>query len=367
MAAYRAVRFRIAKSSDVPALQGVLRLRLDSLPVRARGAGDKVVAALADPTEMGEALLGLTTALDLAGALVDAVGTAEVAYELALERLDARLGIDAARLAARGERKRGDYEASIRWYRLAQDLAAHIDDRLGLALAYDGEGNTHRAKGALHVARGCYTTAWQHAEASGNPGALSAVGHSLMVVEHEAGRLSEAAHYGWRAISIQQDPEQRARLLVDLGTLLLEAGDVALAHRTYRVAAALASDVDIVALARDGSAYASAVLGEWSRYEAERITAREALRAATGPVRAQAGFFRGKVLILQGRTAAAVRMLSATERIARAAGAAEWAVKAGELMDSVLAGDETVAPAVPLAIPREVSGGLAQLEAEVGV
>jgi tetratricopeptide (TPR) repeat protein len=353
--AYRFVSFRIEAGVNAGAIRSAFRGELSTLPEQARAPAVAVIDMLSQPESLAPALLELGTALDAAGALPEAVSVHLASYELALQRCDAPAGIDAARSAGRAYRKLAEWTESFRWYGLARRLAELEVDLSRLAFVLDGAGNTFRQRGSFPAARAMYRDAWRVAVVSGDRDAIGNVGHSMMTVEREAGRLASAARYGWAALRTQTNSESRANLLLNIGTLLREGGDIQSARDAYHVARAVSADVGIRMMAADGLAYCSA-LTNGIDYAGWRAVVRRESRGASPYLRAQIGYFRGVSLRAFGRHAAAVRVLRAVERYARAFGLTEWQVKAAEAAD-----EQPLPQPVALETPRELRQGLREL------
>jgi hypothetical protein len=190
------------------------------------------------------------------------------------------------------------------------------------------------------------------AQVAGSPVETANVALGLMTVEREAGRLDTAAAFGWTALGLQTDPGERASLLLNIGTLLREGGDLDGAECAYRVSWALGSTADLRALAADALAYCSALRGDARTYQ--RIRPR---RTRTVPyIRVQLGYFRGAALLALGDERGG-RVLAAVERYARAHGLREWEMKSVALKESPLPHSRRV-----IETPPQVSRGLRELE-----
>lgn len=361
---FRAVGFEIRHGTEIDFFRGAFQREMRSLPPTVQPAAARVVEGLTAPDTLTAAILALGHAFDAAGCLPEAASAHVIGYESALARVDAGAGADFARAAGRAFRGLADWDTALRWYRLAQRIATFEADDARLAIALDGEGNTHREQGAYPTAAACYRRAWEHARRSDDASVIGTIGHSMMVAERAAGRLAAAARYGGIALSSQTNPEARARLLVELGTLLVELGDAETARRAYRLGAHVTGDTTLRALAWDAVAHTDAILGKWDAYEAHRRRARRGAHGMSPQLRAQMGYYRGRCLLLRGRSEAAARVLATTERMATACGASRWAVEAGELRDGIRRRQPLPHSAVAEA-PAEVRQGLANVEAEL--
>lgn len=349
--AYRFVAFRLERPDVIPLVRGEIDAAARDLPERVRRAAAGVRACIVDHPRLVSELLGLGRALEQAGELPAAATVHVIGYELALCLCDATAGIDFARAAGRAYRSLTEWDEAFRWYGLARRLAELEADGGRLAVVLDGLGNTHRWRGAFPKARQCYDEGWRVALRSGVPGSIAAVGHSMMTVHREAGRLDEAARYGWTALQAQPDPAERANLLLNLGTLLRDGGDLEAAVDAYELVRIEAEAPALRMMAADALAYCAA-LGGGDGYAAwRRLAARES-RGVTPYLRAQVGYYRGASLRALGEPARAVRVLRAVERYAAARDLHEWSVKAAELAARPLP-----QPA-PVEMPAELRQGL---------
>jgi hypothetical protein len=242
---------------------------------------------------------------------------------------------------------------AVRWYELSRRLAEHRGDFVRLVRVLDGLGNTHRERGSFPRARQCYRDAWKIAQVAGDAVETANVALGFMTVEREAGRFAAAAAFAWTALGLQSDPAARANLLLNIGTLLREGGDLDAAECAYRVSAALADSMEVRLLAGDALAYCAALRGDAEAYRRLRPRPLE----AAPYVRAQLGYFRGAALQALG-DARAMRVLSAAERYARAHGLAEWEMKAAALREKPLPHSRRV-----VETPAHVTRGLREMEA----
>lgn len=358
--AYREVGFEIGLRSELPHYRAEVTAELACLPAAARPAAHEVAEALGRPGRLGPALLRLGAALDASGALAEAASVHVIGHQLALLRADARGGIDAARSAGRAYRRLTEWAEAFRWYGLARRIAETEGDRSRLALVLDGEGHTHRARGAFPAARARYRRAWGLALASQEPSLVAAVGHSMLTAERTAGRFTSAARYAWVALSAQDDSAARANLLLNIGTLLREAGDLDAAVDAFVLARTSSPEPEIRMMAADALAYCAALRGG-DGYERWRRVAMVEARGTPSYLRAQVGYFRGASLQAMGRPGAARRVLGAVERFAKAAGLHEWEIKAAELAATPLP------QPVPAKAPLELRKGLRELREAAAV
>jgi tetratricopeptide (TPR) repeat protein len=351
----RFVAYTVERPSDLRFVQAGLRQSIPGLPSRVHAAADAVADALSDLDRLAVAMLLLGRALELEGRLAGGAAVYVLTYELALQRCDADAGMDAAHGAGRAFRKLTEWHEATRWYQLGLRLAVHQEDYLHGARLLDGLGNTHRERGAFPAARGCYRHAARLALIAGDPVEVANVALGLMTVEREAGRLDAAARIAWRALRTQSDAGQRINLLLNLGTLLRDGGELQVAEDTYRLVQHAADDPEVRLMALDALAYCAALRGASAEYEQRRAALRGPARAASPYIRAQMGYFRGAALrALEDQRSA--RVLRATERYARAHGLREWEIKAGRLTH------EPAPPAVAaLRTPDEVRHGIARL------
>lgn len=352
--AFRFCGFRLARNSAATIRQA-FREALGSLEPSVHEEAEEVVSALRDPPRLQTALLRLGARMDAGGDFVGALTVHLTGYELALHRRDGTAGIDTARSAARVYRRMGDLGSSVRWYRLAKRIAAFESQWGRLALALDGLGNTYRHRGSYPKARASYEEAWRYAVMSEDGTAIGNVAQSMMIAEREAGRLESAASYGWTALRHKADSASRASVLLNLGTLLREGGDLVSAERAFRVAYQGADAPDLEALSADALAYCAALKGETGEYERWRYLTRREARTREPFIRVQLGYFRALSLAALGKAAQASRVLRAVERYARRWNLAEWQVKASET-------SIPLPQRSPMDTPAEVRQGLEQLD-----
>jgi tetratricopeptide (TPR) repeat protein len=311
-----------------------------------------VAGSLSDPERLSGALAAFARSLEDDGFLLEAAALDIVRYELALVHNDARAGLGAARSAGRALRQATRWVDALRWYGLARRLAEHEGDFLSLVQVLDGIGNTHRERGSFPKARAYYRDAWKMAQVVRDPVEMANVAQGLMTVEREAGRLEAAAAHGWTALCLQVDPGARANLLLNIGTLLRDGGDLEGAERSYRLAAESAVTSDHRVMALDALAYCAALAGNACAYAARRPRS----RGLAPYLRAQIGYFRGASMRALGDPRA-TRVLRAVERYARARGLAEWEIKAARLSSDPLSAKARV-----VRTPAVVSQGLRELE-----
>jgi tetratricopeptide (TPR) repeat protein len=347
--AYRLAGFSLGRKSAGEFLRGELRQAFGRRP---SGSALAVLLAAADPERLSVALSDFGHDLEDSGNLREAAAVFVILYELALLRADADVGIDAARWAGRAFRKIADWPQALAWYGLARRLSEHEGDFLRLVRVLDGIGNTHRERGAFPKARQCYRDAWKVAQVARNPIETANVALGLMTVEREAGRWESAASFGWTALGLQSDRAERANLLLNIGTLLRDGGDLEAAERAYRVTAILAEASDVRLMARDALAYCAALAGDANAYAMLRPRA----RGVPPYLRAQIGYFRGAALMALDDPRAR-RVLRATERYAREHGLAEWEIKAARLRDRPMPATTRV-----VRTPAAVTRGLRELE-----
>lgn len=351
--AFRFCAFTVAqKSAEV--IRGAFHREIAGLPEGARREAERVAETLEKADRLQPALLDLGSALDRAGAFSDAAGVHLIGYELAVLRCDGIAGIDAARSAGRAFRRMADLGSSIRWYRLAARIARLEEEWGRLALALDGAGNTHRHGGSFPRARKAYEEAWSYAVLSKDPTAIGNVAHSMMIVEREAGRLEAAASYGWTSLASHSDPDARAMLLLDLGTLLRDGGDIESAERAYGLAYRGTRERSVRLMAADALAFCAALQRDHAGYARRRAAVRE-IELREPFIRVQLGYFRGLSLAALGEVDRARRVLRAVERYARSWKLAEWEVKAAETQ-------LPLPQSSPMDTPAEVRQGLRRLE-----
>lgn len=351
--ALRFCGFQVAEGRG-HAIQTAFRDEVPRLPASVRGSAEDVVTALRQRGQLQAALLRLGSELDVAGSFADAAGVHLVGYELALQRGDGIAGLDAARSAGRAFRRLGDLGSSLRWYRLAARIAEVEGDRGRLALALDGAGNTHRHRGSFPRAREAYEEAWGHAVASGDGVAIGNVATSMVIVERWAGNLPAASIYALASLEHRQDPDARARALINLGSLLREGRDLENAELAFSLARHESIDLGYRALATDALAYCAALRGDAACYARWRAEVRDA-RIREPFLRAQIGYFRALALSALGRPRYARKLLDAVERYARSWGLAQWEIKAAETELPLPQGS-------PMDTPDEVRQGLQALQ-----
>ena len=335
----------------------------DFVPSAVRGSARALGGALGTPRSLVEIASRLADCAAGEGQHGAALALRLLAYECAGRHGLAREASGVARTLAKAYRGTTDFAASLGWYRIARRIADFLGDDALAAVVLDGEGNTHRHRGAYPAARACHERAWALAGASGDAAAIGSVAHSMMTVEREAGRHDSAARYAWIGLQVKTDPEDRANFLLNVGTLLREAGAWSSAADAFRVARETSRDPHVRMMAADALALCAVVVGS-DEYGRWRALAWSEARGAPPYLRAQVGFFRGTSLQALGRGRDATRVLAAVERYARAHGLHEWEVRAAELAERPTPPVRRVPAVGPVELARELSAWRVALAGE---
>jgi tetratricopeptide (TPR) repeat protein len=264
-----------------------------------------------DPeTAMLERLLDALDACDfesLAQALVDLGDAAEAtdhhhgalelygcAYDVAAAVGAVRPAVEAARLSGRLQRRRAQWDESVRWYGNAGEIAATagMDDRA--AMVVTGLGRVRQEIGNLPAAREEFLRALDLAKRSGDADTIASVHRALLSLEHAAGNLAAGLEHGWIAVAAFQSPVERTRCLAALAGALVAFGDREAAEDAWSVVAHESHETYYRIYAHDALAYLAALRGDAEAFE-EQAAACDALGWETGPRAAKAEilYYRG--------------------------------------------------------------------------
>ncbi len=165
-------------------------------------------------------------------------------YEMAVHAADQASAVDAAWGLGRSSRLAADWDGAFRWYQIAADLAREFSDRHSLGRILDGRANAHRDRGALPKARELLAEALSLASADSDAKLRGSVFHTLMTVEKHAGEFGRAIVYGWESVQAQPETERRMWALVDLGAVLMEAGQYDDAEEALHLVLSQEPDLD---------------------------------------------------------------------------------------------------------------------------
>lgn len=175
---------------------------------------------------LGRALVELGGVVESHLHLHGAVELYRTAYELFAATGTVEAAVDAARFAGRSLRRLARWDEASRWYGVARDVAAAAGLPGKVALAIDGSANIHRERGNLPGARDAWIEALEFGERSGERGVQAHLFHGLSSLEHQAGRLVEAARWGWRAVENYDQLDERVMALASLGGVLIDTGEL---------------------------------------------------------------------------------------------------------------------------------------------
>ena len=313
-----------------------LRSGARKLPARERGTYLDVVDGMAELEHLGAGLLALGNRLDHRGRFADAATIHGLAYEVAIARNDARLGIDAARWRGRALRKRSDWREALRSYEAASHVAEVERDWGRLSGAYLGIGVVHVLRGAMAKAELAYHESLRFASVAGDDLARAMAHHGLVTPTRVRGDLIGALETAWAAFAAYPEEEEKALMLVNVGTLFLELGDLGAAQDAYRAALIRTRHPDGVAAARLGLSFLAAMRGERADHDDWYAEAERLLAHCSNNVTVQALQYRGKGLSMLGDAHAAAPVLSEALTFAEERGLNRYLFEVEEELDRLI-------------------------------
>jgi tetratricopeptide (TPR) repeat protein len=236
----------------------------------------------------------------------------------------ARPDLRAANFAglATGYQVLGEYDAAVRYFQQAVDIAQAEDDR-GAALEYIGDlGRVYRNLGKLDNAVQCLRQTLDFAREQSNRRKVGIWSDRLALCEWHLGRLGESTALGQQAVALARDEGDRvteAAALANLGLVYQTHGQDVLAQTTFARALAIMVEIgdrrgQTILLGRLGTA--ALALGDPVR-ALELHDEAQAIAQALGERREQSyqHLGRGRALAEQGRLDEAEQSLRAAKAL----------------------------------------------------
>ena len=293
-----------ALAHQIEATRSELAEVLPGDPERSRW--EALLAALEDRDleALAAESLGLAGEVEAMGHNHGAGTLYRAAWDAAVAAGDAATAVEAGRLLARLERRRGSWDGALHWYGVTRDVARERGDRAKEAVVLSGWGSVLRDKGNLPGARSIFLEGLDAARDSGDAYALGSTHHDLMAVEQDAGALGRAIIHGWRAVEVYPEEESRLHAMAALAGCFLQTGELDAADDAYSIVEARVEHPEYRFAAREGLAYVAARKGSPEVFE-ERVAASDASGWADHAgvwTRAQILLFRGLGYQALGRT-----------------------------------------------------------------
>lgn len=214
------------------------------------------------------AAMDLSVSVEAMGHTYGASTLYRASYDVAVAAGAAAIAVEAGRLLARLERRRGAWDRALEWYGVARDVARERGDRRGEAVVLSGWGNVLRDKGNLRGARSMLLEGLEAARESGDGYALGSAHHDLMAVEKDAGCVGRAIMHGWRAAEVYPEEESRLHAMTALAGCFLEAGELDAADDAYSIVLARVEAPEYRFAAREALAHVAARRGREADFEA---------------------------------------------------------------------------------------------------
>lgn len=136
---------------------------------------------------------------------------------------------------ARVLRMQGDFEDARESYAHSGDIAARIGDEHSVLLSQIGHGVVLQKVGNLPESERVLREVIKQAQRVGNRDAEARAHHDLGGTLYFAGRISEGAHFAFRAFELYEESVLRFRALSDTGVFLKELGHYPEAKRAFLI------------------------------------------------------------------------------------------------------------------------------------
>jgi len=173
-------------------------------------------------------------ALDVFGTLMDVGG----------DGLASRDAIATTLRIARVNRKLARFDAAYAAYDSAGSLALIAGDVDAELRSRIGRVNIIWNRGNLAEAEAGYRQLIDDARTAGQPEAEAAATEGLATTISMRGQHAEAIPHAWRAFELYEDASSKVRMLIGLGIMLRELGDLAAAERAFRASLARADGTE---------------------------------------------------------------------------------------------------------------------------
>ncbi|MDP2959336.1 MAG: hypothetical protein Q8N53_23150, partial [Longimicrobiales bacterium] len=321
-----------------------------------------------DLERLAGALVTLGGAVEARTHLYGAAELYRTAFEIFAATGQAAAAVDAARFAGRTLWRLAQWDEASRWYGIAREIAQAGGLAGKTAVVLVGMSNIHRERGNLPAARKVLLEAVTFAERSRDSQALGMAFHGLASSEHLSGNLADAVGWGWKAVEVYQEQEERVTALASLGGILIDLGDLDAAADAWACTRDLATNDYYRLYALDALGHICALKGDragFARWAAQA----DALGWESGPLPAKAEIlhYRGLSYValgdeVRGRSYLERAVTFAEEHsFARTLFAAEGALKALQAR-----GDRAARSSAPPEAPAEVVSGLRGLRDALG-
>ncbi|MBI4409226.1 MAG: tetratricopeptide repeat protein [Gemmatimonadetes bacterium] len=222
-------------------------------------------------------------ALEL-GEVAEASGHTHAAEEYYLTSLELAEAYDLRADRTRALRHLGRvYGVQDRWqeseshFRRSAELAQQAGDRTQWAQAMHGLAALHRRRGDPSQGRRILEETFERGRQWDEPTVVAAAAAGLVVAELELGNPERALEHGWTAVRLLPDPEERARVLHEVGVALTRLGLYVAAERCFALVAERAADGALRLRAKGQHALVPACAGDADVFRERR---RRVLQAA---------------------------------------------------------------------------------------
>jgi tetratricopeptide (TPR) repeat protein len=160
------------------------------------------------------------------------------------EELAHRDAIATTLAEARVSRKLARFDEAYEAYERAGSLALVVGDVYSELLSRLGRVNILWNRGNLSEAEAGYRQLIDDAHAAGQQNAEARALDGLAATLGLRGRAAEAIPHAWRAFELYEDISARARVLIAMGIMLRDLGDLDAAERSFRGSLALADGTE---------------------------------------------------------------------------------------------------------------------------
>lgn len=280
-----------------------------------------------------------------------------LAYDVAAAGCHAEASVDAARLLGRVSRGMGAWSESKRWYEQAGSVARAAGLRRGEALALDGLGNTHRAKGNLPHARTVCLRVLEIGDELEDRDIQARAHQNLALVEKHAGHTDDALRHGWAAVQSFTNAYRHFVALADLADIFMRCGELESARHAYELVAAGVDNLDVRVVALDALGHIAALQGDRKEFERRlhRLD-REPLDDVRVEVRAEILLHRGKSYLAVGDSAEAENWLRRSVAFSEKHGVSRTLFEAERVLeDLVEARNELLVREMPTPAPETMN------------
>lgn len=145
---------------------------------------------------------------------------------------------------ARVNRKLSAFDEAYRWYDRASSLALLAGDMASELSSRLGRVNIVWARGNLAEAEIGFRQLIEDARAARQPHAEASATHGLATTVSMRGKPGDAISFAWQAYELYEDVGDKVRMLIALGIMLRDVGDVGSAERAFRASLAAGKDTE---------------------------------------------------------------------------------------------------------------------------